>query len=168
MNDGGGVGLKQVINKDVSRFNDLIFSCDIKVLFHTLLNTGWWAELKNPKSTGEMPVKLLIYYTDEEGNEQIWGFGFLITHESQPSWWLNPETGKREFKDAGTALKNFQLVNEDEWTHFEISLFDKNRFGNRKGESLPRPKIINKIQVYGCGWDYGGYIDNIKLIGYSK
>lgn len=142
--------------------SSLYLCLDVWVGYHTLKNTGWWAEERG--GSGEMPVHVTVVYRDRGGQQQRWDHGFLLDNKAQDVLWLNPKTGKREYKTGKTTLRNVTPVLKDSWSHFCFDLLDSNTRKDVKGhQTLPRPATITRIMLYGNGWDFRGAAGNVVL-----
>lgn len=65
----GQIGIRQVLNKDVSKYAQLTFQADVKVIQSTLESDG--------KRGGAYPVMIQINYTDVGGKVHSYRHGFL-------------------------------------------------------------------------------------------
>ena len=134
--DGGCYGLKQVRTVDVSNYDSLYLEGDVKLVSYTLEGSGSWSE-GDDRKTGEYPINLVAYYTDKNGNRQIWKRGFLK-------------------KENIYSKTNYDVAPLGEWYHFK---------SENLMQISPKPVEIVEIQIGGCGWSFSGKADNLKLYG---
>jgi hypothetical protein len=134
--DGGTIRVTQVINAGVSGLSTLKLSADVKVISHTLMDTGWWCEehKEDVNCKGESPIRIWVYYNDADGKQHLWQWGFI------ESDYYNKTT--------------YDYVNTSEWHHF----VSQNLMGLE-----PKPHNIVYIAIGGNGWDYHGRVDNITF-----
>ena len=141
---GGSLGVLQSLELDVSQAKRLELCLDVWVGYHTLKNTGWFAEEHG--WLNEMPVHIRVDYLDRAGSQQIWHHGFLITH------------------NGNTTMTNFTLVPRAMWRHFCFNLLDNHlRRGPYGREILPPPVELSRIVLFGNGWDFKGAVGNAVL-----
>ncbi|MBN1200542.1 MAG: hypothetical protein JXJ20_01680 [Anaerolineae bacterium] len=144
---GGICGMRQVRNVDVSGYDQLMLSLDLRVDYHTLSNSGWWSDQNN--GTGEYPAKISLYFTDASGNAFEWSYGFLINH------------------DGSTMLNNYMLVPAGEWTSLQTDVFSPFQWVSAMGDPLPEPVTLASVVIGGSGWDFAGAAANIQVTGIS-
>jgi len=144
-NDGGLIGVYQVMNADVSGAKSLELCLDVWAGYHTLPNTGWWSDQHN--GSGEMPAHITITYADKKGGTYNWDYGFLASDS------------------GGTALRNFTVVGKDTKKQFCFDLMQAGvRTDPRGRKTLPAPAKIKRIALYGNGWDFKGAVGNVSLV----
>jgi PKD repeat protein len=140
--DGDWTGVFQVLDIDVSGYDELYFEADGKAMFQSLPGDGWVG--------GEYPVHFIISYEDVNGVQHdawlgwppnpAWQQGFYYTSVGDPDG-LNPYSNK---------------VTQNVWFHYKSP--------NLMNLS-PAPKIIKIVRLYSSGWAYHGRIDNARLYG---
>ena len=142
--NGGSLGVAQSLDLDVSEARRVELCLDIWVGYHTLKNTGWFAEEYG--RLNEMPVHVRIDYLDEAGLQQTWHHGFLTRH------------------DGTTSMSNYTLVPAAKWRYFCFDILDDQvRRGPYGRETLPQPIEIQRVQLFGNGWDFKGAVGNVML-----
>jgi hypothetical protein len=65
----GEMGIRQILNKDVSIYAQLVLKADVKVIYSSLESDG--------RRGGAYPIQLQIDYIDEKGRHNSWRHGFL-------------------------------------------------------------------------------------------
>lgn len=141
--DGGALWARQWPNYDVRDCRKLLLSFDVRVDHHSLSNSGWWSDTRG--GSGEYPAKVVVAFTDAQGERFGWSHGFLSHH------------------DGSTRLVNYTLVPPGEWVHFEADLFARKNWVDEGGEPLPSPVALADIFVGGNGWDFAGALTNLRL-----
>lgn len=95
--------------------------------------------IANPKPQWypEGACQFRIFYTDVNGKDAEWYHGFYYSSV------------------AGAETANWTQVSQGQWySYTSPNLMDLS----------PKPKIIKKFQAYGFGWNFTGYITNIRLL----
>ncbi len=163
-NDEGTVGVYQNLDVDVRNTRTLSLCLDVWVDYHTLERTGWWWEERD--ENGQMPVEITVLYLDKTGKSHQWSHGFLIDHHASAVLWVDPDTGKWEYKDGIAAPQNITPVPKASWCHFCFDLLDEAIRKDLKGQrALPKPARLIRILLYGNGWDFRGAVGNVVLRG---
>ncbi|MCX6344140.1 MAG: hypothetical protein NT018_03580 [Armatimonadetes bacterium] len=67
--DGGWCGVYQAIGKDVSGWESLTASYDVKIISNSLTNSGWWSAYNN--GWGETPGRIIVHYMANLDPEMI-------------------------------------------------------------------------------------------------
>jgi hypothetical protein len=113
-----------------------------------------------------MPVEITLLYLDATGKSQQWNHKFLIHHKAPAVLWVNPDTGKWEYKSGVTAPQNVTPVPKASWCHFCFDLMDEAiRKDVKRRRILPKPARLTRILLYGSGWDFRGGVGNVMLKG---
>ena len=163
-NDAGKVGVYQNLDVDVYEMRFLSLCLDVWVDYHTLTPTGWWWEERSVNE--KMPVEIAVLYLDRTGKSHQWSHSFLSHHNAPLVLWVNPDTGKWEYKSGITASKNITPVPKASWGHFCFDLMDETIRKDPKAQRvLPKPARLTRILVYGNGWDFRGAVGNVMLRG---
>jgi hypothetical protein len=132
--DGGTLWLEQSLLMDVSGFERLALSADLRLLGHSLENSGWWCDTYG--CAGEYPLRFSIFYRSADGGSYMWSWGFLTRPNS-------------------AALPNYSVVPLGEWAHFESpNLLDL----------TPRPVSIEAVQISAAGWDFHSQVDEAVMV----
>ena len=70
------VGIRQIINQDVTDFNSLLLEVDLRILGQTLAVCG--------NVGSECPIIIRLEYDDINGNAQVWQRGFYANGDINP------------------------------------------------------------------------------------
>ena len=144
-NNGSAVWAQQRVDADVSRYGSLWLTVELRVIQHSLPNSGWWSDRHN--GNGEYPVQVTLRFTDAAGQPFEWSHGFLVVH------------------DGSTALRNYTLVPADQWTTYSADLFLPAEWTDPRGMALPNAARLMEVVVGGSGWDFSGAIKSISVMG---
>lgn len=163
-NDKGKVGVYQNLDVDVFNTRSLSLCLDVWVDYHTLEHTGWWWEARD--GNAEMPVEMTVLYLDKTGKSYQWNHKFLIQHNAPAVLWVNPDTGKWEYRSGVTPSQNVTPLPKASWGHFCFDLMDETSRKDGQGRRiLPKPARLTRILLYGSGWDFRGAVGNVMLSG---
>lgn len=143
---GAAIWAQQPLNIDASTCTALRITCDVRVDYHSLPNSGWWSDEHG--GNGEYPALVrLAFWPAFQGSQFDWAHGFLYQH------------------DGATRLSNYTLVPQGQWTHFEADVLTPEWWRDGFDMALTNPGRLTDILVGGSGWDFTGGIDNIALYG---
>ncbi len=151
---GGEVGFSQELDADVSGCESLVLSVRVKVISHSLRNSGHWSTSHG--GTGEYPVEVRFTYSDKNKEKQLrWAHGFLLLKNTEP-------------------FENYSAVEKGKWFNFDIDLCSEearlkpNR--NKRGDNplLPKMTVIRDVFICGHGWDYSGQLSCVSLKAVSE
>jgi|AMZC01.1.fsa_nt_AMZC01000742.1_16 hypothetical protein len=144
-NNGSAIWAQQRVDADVSRYGSLWLTVQLRVLQHSLSNSGWWSDMHN--GNGEYPVQVTLRFADRGGQLFEWSHGFLAVH------------------DGSTALRNYTLVPAGEWTTYSADLFLPAEWTDPRGMALPTAARLVEVVIGGSGWDFSGAIKSISIMG---
>jgi len=107
----GEMGVKQILNKDVSKYTQLVLKADVKVISSSLASDG--------KKGGVYPLQVQIDYTDANGKLNSWRHGFLYTEKinypnigeqiPQDKWVTYISNNLLELKPRPKVIKEIKL-----------------------------------------------------------
>lgn len=134
--------VKQDLAIDVTQSRCLELSVDIMVFYHNLPGSGYTVE------EWEFPANVVIYFTDTEGRDRFWHFGWYehIDHQPPNGYILPDSSGIVYSKQVPSWVwqsESFDLV--------------------AQLETLAEPAVITGIMVGGSGWNFSGKADNIGI-----
>lgn len=144
-NSGSAVWAQQRLDADVSRYGSLWLALELRVIQHSLPNSGWWSDRNN--GNGEYPVQVTLRFTDAAGQPFEWSSGFLAVH------------------DGSTALRNYTLVPAGQWTTYSADLLLPAAWADPRGYALPPAARLVEVIVGGSGWDFSGAVRSISVVG---
>ncbi len=145
-NNGSAIWAQQRVDADVSRYGSLWLTVQLRVLQHSLSNSGWWSDMHN--GNGEYPVQVTLRFADRGGQLFEWSHGFLTVH------------------DGSTALRNYTLVPAGEWTTYSADLFLPAEWTDPRGMALPTAARSGRGgSSAAAGWDFSGAIKSISIMG---
>jgi len=142
---GSALSAQQRVDADVSQYGSLWLSLELRVIHHSLPNSGWWSDRND--GNGEYPIQVTLNFTGMDGQPFSWSSGFLANH------------------DGSTALRNFTLVPAGQWTTQAIDLLLPAEWTDPRGFALPRPARLVDVIVGGSGWDFSGAVKSISIVG---
>jgi len=142
---GSALSAQQRVDADVSQYGSLWLSLELRVIHHSLPNSGWWSDRNN--GNGEYPIQVTLNFTGMDGQPFSWSSGFLANH------------------DGSTALRNFTLVPAGQWTTQAVDLLLPAEWTDPRGFALPRPARLVDVIVGGSGWDFSGAVKSISIVG---
>jgi len=135
--DGGGDGGGAYASQTINKDVITYSSLVIKLAVNVISEEGGNLANTNPQWFPEGACQIRIYYTDTTGAKAEKYQGFYSTTIS----------------NADTA--HFTQVSGGQWySYTSPNLMD----------GSPKPKTIEKIEVYGYGWGFEGYMTNVQLL----
>jgi hypothetical protein len=145
-NTGDWTTCEQTLNYDVSDCFPLTLTIDVKAFYHNVGGSGWTA------TEYEYPVTIVIYYTDIQGTQRYWQWGWYL--------WIDAATGPppNHKQVPGNGVVTAESVGVNVWVAKSFDLLSE----------LYNPKTINSIRVGGSGWDFEGRADNVQIICQQK
>lgn len=90
-----------------------------------------------PQSFPEGPCQIRIFYQDVNGSDAEWYHGFYFSSV------------------AGADTANWTQVQQALWYSYT---------SHNLMEGTPKPRLIKKVEVYGFGWNFTGYMTNVQVI----
>lgn len=142
---GSALWAQQHVDADVSQYGSLWLTLELRVIHHSLSNSGWWSDRNN--GNGEYPIQVTLNFTGMDGQPFSWSGGFLANH------------------DGSTALRNYALVPLDQWTTQAADLLLPAEWTDPRGYALPRAARLMDVIVGGSGWDFSGAIQSVSIVG---
>lgn len=146
---GGGSGdwtvIEQELNLNIQECGQLWLCVDIKAIYHNLGGSGWTPD------NWEFPVTLLVYFTDTNGVDRYWQFGWYL--------WIDEATAPAPngyVTPSGAGIVYSKQVQGGVWHAEGFNLLAHLR-------TLAEPQTITKIRIGGTGWDFEGKADNIRM-----
>ncbi len=107
----GEMGVKQILNKDVSKYAQLVLKVDVKAIYSSLESDG--------TREGIYPVEVQIDYADAEGKLHSWRHGFLYATKinypevgeqiPQNQWFTYISNNLLELKPSPKVIKEIKL-----------------------------------------------------------
>jgi hypothetical protein len=145
-NSGDWTVCEQTLNYDVSDCFPLKLTIDVKAFYHNVGGSGW------TPTEYEYPVTIVIYYTDIQGTQRYWQWGWYL--------WTDAATGPppNHKQVPGNGVVTAESVGVNVWVAKSFDL----------SSELYNPKTINSIRVGGAGWDFEGRADNVQIICQQK
>jgi putative component of membrane protein insertase Oxa1/YidC/SpoIIIJ protein YidD len=140
---GDWTACEQTLNYNVAGCATLTLTIDVKAFSHNLGGSGWTPE------DWEYPVTIVVYYTDTQGIQRYWQWGWCL--------WVDQQTGPLpDHKQvSGNGVVTGQLIPQaNVWVANSYNLLTE----------LINPATINKIRVGGSGWDFEGRADNVQIL----
>lgn len=139
------VGIRQVINQDVTDYETLLFEIDLRILEQTLGVCGTVGS--------ECPVMVFIEYEDVNGNAQVWHQGFFaagqIGQQGTPDVCMSCSPPR---------LEHYQ-VPPGQFAFYRADLIAELQ---RKG--IPPPRRIKSIRLIASGHGFTVEVLNVGLI----
>lgn len=133
---GNGGEVAIEISTDISIDDSTEVIFDGKAVSRSVGNGCGW-------SCGEYPVNVSIYMDEENGQKVQFRYS------------LNYGDSIANY-DSPTYKRVAQSVPQNEWIR---------NISYRLRKSFPNAKKITKIRLAGNGWDFEGYLDNIRIVG---
>lgn len=149
---GSSVGIFQDVFIDLTKYKDVKLRLDVCPIYQSFSGGGWVG--------GEYPIMVQIAFIDEQSNPYVWTYGFIYDGESeyenvtkiyQLDWFTYTSPNLKEILPDSADGKR---------------LYDLKRWGQPYFEYKPpvKPKYINRVLVFGSGWDFKSRADNIEFI----
>jgi len=132
------VAIEQRLDLDVRDFTRLVLSCDVLLSFQSLSGGG--------QLSSEYPIQVRIDYKDRYGNDNFWTHGFF--YQNQAGYVLASDPWGQPFGEQ---------IPPGVWYPYESA-----NLLELLGES--GPAHLTGIKVYASGWNYEGYVSEIRLI----
>ena len=132
------VAIEQRLDLDVRDFTRLVLSCDVLLSFQSLSGGG--------QLSSEYPIQVRIDYKDRYGNDNFWTHGFF--YQNQAGYVIASDPWGQPFGEQ---------VPPGVWYPYESA-----NLLELLGDS--GPAHLTGIKVYASGWNYEGYVSEIRLI----
>ena len=131
VNRHGEAGIFQIVGRDIRDYSLLMIRARLRVRFQSLSGGG---------SAGtEYPIMLRLFYSDENGQDQIWYHGFYYQN------------------DDGFSVAGASPVGRDAWVTYENP--------NLLHAIYPPPAFINRVEILGSGWEWDSETAELSLEG---
>ncbi|MCK4224321.1 MAG: hypothetical protein KAX39_04010 [candidate division Zixibacteria bacterium] len=132
----------QILNYDVTNCLSLTLTIDVKAFSHNLGGSGW------TPAESEYPVTIRVHYTDTQGTNRYWQWGWYI--------WIDAQTGPRPDHTPvpNNGVVTGQQIPANTWVPNSLDLLSE----------LIDPETITMIKVGGSGWDFEGRADNVQIL----
>ncbi len=132
------VAIRQPLDLDVRDFTRLVLSFDVLLSFQSLSGGG--------QLSSEYPIQVLINYKDRYGNDNFWTHGFY--YQNQTGYVIASDPWGQPFGEQ---------IPPGVWYPYESA-----NLLELLGES--GPAHLTRITIYASGWNYEGYVSEIRLI----
>ncbi len=123
--------------QDINKDVSSYTSLIIAVAVNVISEQGANLANNNPQWFPEGACQVRVFYTAADGTDKEWYHGFYASSIS------------------GTDTDHFTQVPSGEWTKYASP---------NLMASTPAPKTIKKIEIYGFGWNFDGYITVVQAI----